>query len=345
MKRIAVPLLLLGLVALLLWQQEPGESLYEITGTTMGTTFSIKLVSAEPEKLDDLTETLSALLLKLDRELMSTYARDSELSRFNNSDVGEYFPVSPELLEVVRLALEISSASQGAFDVTVGPLVNRWGFGPQEHSNNELRIPSENEINSLLLQVGYEYLEISTDPPALKKQRDIYVDLSGIAKGYAVDKAAELLEAEGIVNYFVEIGGELRIRGQKPGQSNWVPAMERPEDTAPQVHALLDSRGEAIAIAGSGDYRNYFAQDSIRYSHEIDPRTGYPIAHNLAAVYVLTDTAAEADALATTFMIMGLEASQILAEELSVAAYFIVRNEADDGFESHPNSRFAYYLQ
>lgn len=345
MKRITVSFLLLGLAMVLLWQQKPVESLYEITGTTMGTTFSIKLVSAEPEKLDYLTDSISSLLSRLDRELMSTYAPDSELSRFNQSMVGEYLPVSQELIEVAGLAFEISEASAGAFDVTVGPLVNRWGFGPQERRNNELRIPLADELNRLLSRVGYHYLEISTDPPALKKNRDIYVDFSGIAKGYAVDKVAEFLEAEGIADYFVEIGGELRIKGYKPGQSSWVPAIERPEDIAPQVHALMDSRGEAIAIAGSGDYRNYFTQDGIRYSHEIDPRTGYPIAHKLAAVYVLTDSAARADALATAFMVMGLEASSNLAEELGVAAYFITRNETDDGFESHINSRFAYFLQ
>ena len=188
------------------------------------------------------------------------------------------------MLEVSLLAREISDMTGGAFDVTVGPLVNLWGFGPEMSRE---RVPSADQISQAQQVVGYQYLQIDPEQFTLTREKNIYVDLSGIAKGYVVDQIAAYFDSIGVASYFLEIGGELKIKGLKPDGQHWIPAVERPEDSAPQVYEILNSQGEELAIAGSGDYRNYFEVEGVRYSHEIDPRTGQPIAHNLAAVYVI----------------------------------------------------------
>ena len=168
------------------------------------------------------------------------------------------------------------------------------------------------------------------------------VDLSAIAKGYAVDKLAEYLDGLGAESYFLEIGGELKIKGVKRNGDSWVPAIEAPVDGVSRVYEIFYSRGETIAVAGSGDYRNYFEQDGVRYSHEIDPRTGRPVTHQLAATYVIDESAARADALATAYMIMGLDEARSLALRNNQAAYFIVKE--GDGFADHVTPTFLRYL-
>lgn len=318
--------------------------IHEIRGGTMGTSYSIKLVDLPATlALEQLSTSLSALLTRLDREQMSTYAPTSELSVLNAAPVGEVIPLSEDLTQVMTLALEVAALTEGAFDVTVGPLVNRWGFGPEARRPD--RIPAQREIDDLLARVGYRHIELDTERQTLRKRADIFIDLSGIAKGYAVDKVAEHLDALGITSYFIEIGGELRIRGYKPGNESWVPAIEKPVDTAPQVHNIFYARGETIAVAGSGDYRNYFEADGVHYSHEIDPITGRPVTHDLAGVYVIDSTAARADALATAFMVMGTDKAFALAESLDLAVYFIARDESRGVFVDRHTSRFDYYLQ
>jgi len=318
--------------------------IHEMRGGTMGTSYSIKFVGLpQALALEQLSQDIATLLNRLDREQMSTYAPDSELSRINASAVGEQIALSPEMAHVIGLALDVSTLTQGAFDVTVGPLVNRWGFGPEDRRAD--RIPAQEEIDALRARVGSHHIALDTQRNTLQKSADIYVDLSGIAKGYAVDKVAEYLDSLGISSYFIEIGGELRIRGYKPGNESWVPAIEKPVDTAPQVHNIFYARGESIAVAGSGDYRNYFETDGVHYSHEIDPQTGRPVSHDLAAVYVIDQTAARADALATAFMVMGADKAFALAESLNLAVYLITRDEARGVFADRYTSRFDHYLQ
>lgn len=349
------------LVLVLIWIARalaPAAAIHEFNGSTMGTTYSIKVPELPRDITPDMLAThIAELLYTLDKEQMSTYAPDSELSRFNDSAPGEFFPVSQDLAQVVQIANEVSELTAGAFDVTVGPLVNRWGFGPRNGSSGQYasEIPPDAEITSLLQQVGYRNLQVTSSPPALRKLRHIYVDLSGVAKGYAVDKLAEFLDSLSVDSYFIEIGGEIRLKGLKPDGSFWVPAIEKPVDAVPEVYAVLSSRGEAIALAGSGDYRNYFEADGVRYSHEIDPRTGYPISHKLAAVYIISDTAAYADAMATAMMVLGDEKGLRLAEEIDLAAYFVIKNpvgeneagsnETSDEFDERFTQKFSKYLQ
>jgi thiamine biosynthesis lipoprotein len=331
-------------IGFLLLNRSAGTALiHEFGGGTMGTRYSVKLVDLPVDRtLEQTAFDVARILQRVDREQMSTYSPDSELSRLNAAPVGQDIGLSAEMTEVLGLALELNELTNGAFDVTVGPLVNRWGFGPV--ARREDRIPGQAEIDALLARVGSRYLSVDRARGTLRKTADVYVDLSGIAKGYAVDKVAAYLDSVGVQSYFIEVGGELRIRGYKPGNQSWVPAIEKPVDTAPQVHNIFYARGEPIAVAGSGDYRNYFEADGVHYSHEIDPQTGRPITHNLAGVYVIDSTAARADALATAFMVMGAERGFALAEELDLAVYFVTRDEANDSFVDRYTSRFEHYL-
>lgn len=318
-----------------------GEDIQQLSGYTMGTTYHFQFADM-PSNFSriQIQEDLTTLLNTLDRQLFSTYVPESELSRFNRSPVNSRFMASTELIEVIALAQDISRSSNGAFDVTVGPLVNLWGFGPVVNASP---VPDVAQITAAKEKVGYQHLKVNIGQSWLSKEADIYVDLSAIAKGYSVDQVANYFDSVGITSYFLDIGGELKIKGLKPGNQNWVPAVERPVDTAPQVYQVLNSRGEEIAIAGSGDYRNYFKEDGVRYSHEIDPRTGLPVSHRLAAVYVIDSSTARADALATAFMVLGYEQGMVLAKNIEQAVYFIVRTE-DGDFTSFYTDQFARYI-
>lgn len=320
-----------------------GETpIQRFSGYTMGTTYEVQLVEfpdgVEP---DALAADITALLGELDTGIFSTYAPDSELSRLNQHPVDVPFIVSQSLLDVLMQAQDMARLTDGAFDVTVGPLVNLWGFGPTPGLPDT--VPPPELIEAALANIGWRYLEIDAAGFQVRKRRDIYVDLSGIAKGYAADRLAALLDEAGVEAYFLEVGGELKIKGLKPGGLSWVPAIEAPIDGASQIYEIFYSRGDTLGVAGSGDYRNYFEADGVRYSHEIDPRTGRPITHNLAAVYVIDDETARADALATAFMVMGLEAGRALAEREGLAVYFIYKS-APASFDKIVTPAFATYL-
>jgi thiamine biosynthesis lipoprotein len=305
-----------------------GEGLVELSGPTMGTTWSVKLAGAlrtlDPHQLQVAIERA----LERVNEQMSTYRADSELSRFNMSRATGWFAVSPETQAVIAEALHMSRLSHGAFDVTIGPLVNAWGFGPPhatEAANNE---PDAARIASLLERVDTTTLRTRRRPPAIAKRHPgVCVDLCGIAKGFGVDQVATLLDRAGLTRYLIEIGGELRGRGARPGGGPWLAGIERPiaGETAVYRVIRLDSR----ALATSGDYRSFFKRDGVRYSHIIDPRTGRPVIHSLASVSVLACTAMEADAMSTALMVLGEEAGWQLARQHHVAAMFIARRGED----------------
>ena len=330
------------LFAYFIFEDRNNSDLLVLNGFTMGTTYQVQLVEMPGSVTrEELSSSINALLERLDREIFSTYAANSELSRFNRHSVGTPFIASNELIEVLEMAQQVSQLSDGAFDVTVGPLVNLWGFGPDMKPLDE-QIPSQAALDSALENVGYRHLVIEKAASEILKSRDVYVDLSAIAKGYAVDQLAAFLDDLGSDSYFLEIGGELKIKGLKPGGESWVPAIEAPVDGTPQIYEIFYSRGDTISIAGSGDYRNYFEEEGVRYSHEIDPRTGRPIAHNLAAAYVIDESAAMADALATAYMIMGLENASEHAARNNQAAYLIYKGT--DEFDEVITAPFNRYL-
>ena len=308
---------------------------YELTGTTMGTTFSVKLVAPQQDlDLDGMQQDVYVLLESVDAT-MSTYRDDSELSRFNASPGGAWYAVSPQLCAVVSAALDISGLTDGAFDVTVGPLVNLWGFGPDGPVSTP---PDADTVATMRQAVGHDRLFADCARPALRKSiDDLYVDLSAIAKGFAVDTVAALLDESGLANYLVEIGGELRGRGLNARQEKWAIAIETPDKSGRSVQKVVHLTD--FAMATSGDYRNYFEYGGRSYSHTIDPRTGYPVHHAGAAVTVIADTAGYADGMATALLVLGPDAGLALAERDRIAAFFLLRQES--GFEERMTTMFA----
>ncbi|MGB2532661.1 MAG: FAD:protein FMN transferase [Porticoccaceae bacterium] len=298
----------------------------------MGTTYSITVV-ADQLPPDDLSQQIDRLLSKVDRS-MSTYKDESEISRFNRLSVGQTQKISSEFAEVVRISQKIWHQSNGAFDPTIGPLVDLWGFGPVDR---EGQVPSSESIEQVLSNVGFE--SIVLEDLTLSKLAPVALDVSAVAKGYAVDLVANHLEMLALPDYLVEIGGEIRVSGTNPDGQPWRIALEQP-----QLFAAVDRVIEISdsAIATSGDYRNYFEKDGVRYSHTIDPRTGMPIRHKLASVSVIAESCAEADAWATALSVMGAVESKKLANQLGLAVYMLVRE--DDQFVAEHSDKFEQYL-
>jgi thiamine biosynthesis lipoprotein len=335
-------LLIAGLVLLVgfslhrLWLAPPPATPYaSLAGATMGTTWSVKIAGAEIAD-EERAALADAVQSELDTVvvLMSTWEPESEISRFNDLRSTEPFRISTGTGAVLATALETSRISNGAFDVTVGPLVDAWGFGRSERRSNS---PSAAEIDALRRRVGWQRLELDLGFGTLRKQHaEIEVDLSAIAKGYGVDRVGARLLALGHPHWLVEVGGELRAAGHKRDGTAWRVAIERPDVTGRAIHLSLDLNDGAMAT--SGDYRNFYEDDGERISHTLDPRTGRPISHGLASVTVLDETAMRADALATAINVLGPEAGYALAEELELAVHLIVR--ADGGFETRSTPAF-----
>lgn len=304
----------------------------------MGTYYSVKAVNPPAGVIQErLQRGVDRVLAEVNREI-STYDPESELSRFNRNPSTDWIEVSPGLLGVVAEGQRISQLSGGAFDVTVGPLVNLWGFGPEP---KPARVPPEEAIAAAQARVGYQQLELRAEPPALRKARaDLYVDLSALGEGYGADRVAEYLIAEGVRDFMVAVAGAIRVGGKSPRGTAWAIAIEEPTPGKRAVQRVIQVA--AGGLSTSGDYRNYFEEDGKRYSHEIDPRTGRPIEHRLAAVTLLGDTAMAADGLATALMVLGEARGVALAEAQGLAALFIVR--MGDGFSETATSGFSPYL-
>jgi len=314
------------------------KTILPLSGKTMGTTYSVKLVidSSAESKTENIQPEIDSILENINQQ-MSTWRDDSEISRFNQSKSTEWFPVSSETMVVVKEALHINAKSSGAFDITVSPLVNLWNFGPDPQAD---KIPSNEKIKETLLFVGSSQMEVRTYPSAIRKmQSRISIDLSGIAKGFAVDRISVLLTKLGFNNHMVEIGGEIRTRGTRPDGSPWGIAVSQPESDRFEIHDVVSMKN--LSMATSGDYRNYFEIDGQRYSHTIDPRTGKPIDHRLASVTVLHENCMTADALATAVMVLGPEAGYNWAEEHSLSIMFLVRSETGTGFDTKLTSAWS----
>jgi len=299
----------------------------------MGTTWSAKII-ALPLTPDQRTELRQALTQAIEdvNQKMSTYRDDSELSRLNQAPADQPVPLSPETFHVFQTAREIGRLSDGAFDVTVGPLVNAWGFGPG-HRRQDF---SDDELDAMRELVGWDKIRLSGQAVA-KTAPAVYCDLSALAKGYAVDQAARVADALGYADYMVEIGGEVRTAGRNAQGLPWRIGIEQPADETRAVERVVELSG--LSMATSGDYRSYWEEDGQRFSHTIDPRTGRPVRHRLASVSVLEPECMRADAFATALMVLGEDEGFRLAEKLELAALFQVRLP-DGGFESRPTPAF-----
>lgn len=292
----------------------------------MGAAWSAKILAEDlpADRQEALRDALSEAIEDVNRK-MSTYRDDSELSRLNQAETGVAVQLSPETLLVFQEAQTIARMTGGALDVTVGPLVNAWGFGPGEGIPNL----APEEIDRLRTAVGWDKIAVGSGSVA-KLADGVYCDLSAVAKGYGVDRAAEAIEAAGFEDYMVEIGGEVRARGVNQEGRAWRIAVEKPVENDRAIHRILSLRD--MAMATSGDYRNYWEEDGVRYSHTIDPQTGRPVRHRLASVTVLEPTCLRADGFATALTVLGEEEGLRIARELELAALFQVRTE-DGGFE------------
>jgi len=297
----------------------------EVSGATMGTTYSTKFVarSLQADQYRNLQLAIDEWLGGVDAA-MSTYKSDSELSRFNRHESTEPFTVSAGVLEVNRLAQQVSEASDGAFDITVAPIVDAWGFGPDGGPET---LPDEHRIGELRRHVGFTNISIDTTSSSLVKRDPLVVaDLSAIAKGYAADGLAELLVTRGFTDFLVEVGGELRSSGGKPDGAAWVIGVEAPLPGTRSLYATMESRDEAVAT--SGDYRNFWDAEGGRYSHIVDPRTGRPLPHVGAAVTVIHQRAVLADAWATAMTVLGPAEGVALADRLDLGVIFVRQGES-----------------
>ncbi|KZN13366.1 FAD:protein FMN transferase [Marinomonas sp. TW1] len=309
--------------------------LVSFSGPTMGTTYTVKFyTTSDISNPWSLKENVDAALVRVN-ELMSTYDPSSELSGFNKMPAGSSLVISDQMAYVIDKALLISQMTKGEYDVTVGPLVNLWGFGP---GNREDRVPSDSEIETAKSKVDYQSLILEGNK--LSKQKDLYVDLSSIAKGYGVDAVAQVLEDNGIESFLVEVGGEIASKGEKPDGAMWRIAIESPAGGHEIAERVIEL--DNMAVATSGDYRNYFEKNGVRYSHTINPLTGKPITHRLVSVTVIDKTTTMADGLATAITVLGPEKGLEFAEQNGIAAYLLVKT--DFGFEERPSDAFKPYL-
>ena len=333
-------LVLLGLVVWRLWlapvDATTVSGVVTVEGAVMGTSWSVKVVP--PDEGLDAAALRSACQEALDAvdAAMSTYKADSELSRFNRHAATTPFEVSAGTVAVFSVSESVSRLTGGAFDVTVRPLVDAWGFGP----DGDTAAPSAATIAALKSQVGWERIQTDADGRTVAKTApEVTADLSAVAKGWAVDRVAEVLQSRGRERFLVEVGGEVRARGSNGRGEVWRVGIERPSDGTRAVHTIVPLADAAMAT--SGDYRNYREVDGRRVSHTIDPRTGHPIAHRLASVSVVDSTCARADALATALNVLGPTEGPALAARVGVAALFLVRTESDtNGFEARTTPAF-----
>lgn len=312
-----------------------------LQGRTMGTTYNIKVVATiEQVELLNLQEKIDTALKQVNQE-MSTYIADSEISRFNQSTSTEPVEISAGFARVLQESIRLGELSAGKLDITVGPLVNLWGFGPEQRPE---KVPSDELLASTHARVGLKNLHLSGKQLS-KDIPNLYIDLSTTAKGYGVDTVAELIEANGITNYLVEIGGEMRLKGFKHTGELWAIAIEKPilDPSGEQraVHQVIIPKDNAVAT--SGDYRIYFEADGQRFSHIIDPETGKPINHNLVSVTVIESSSMTADGLSTTLMVMGAEKGMEFAIKNDLAALFIIKTE--NGFAEQFTVKFRQYLK
>ncbi len=300
------------------------EKTLHINGSTMGTKYHISLVKQKQSpkiSQDRLKQQIDQLFQQINQQ-MSTYLADSEISKFNRYNQTNWFPVSKDFAHVVNTALKISKQTHGAFDISVAPFIDLWGFG----AKTQYEIPSSQQIKQLFPQVGFQHIHVKNNPAALKKDNiKLHIDLSAIAKGFAVDKISVYLENKGWENYLVEIGGEVRAKGINAAKKKWKIAIEQPDLKQKKANHIISISNKAVAT--SGDYRNYYIKDGIRYSHTIDPKTGFPVKHKLASVTVLNDSTMLADAYATALMVMGEVKGKAFAQKNKLQVNMIIRDK------------------
>ena len=316
-----------------------GGQSWTAEGKTMGTYYRVTLASPPPEALPGLKEDIARQLEQDDHEL-STYRQDSVLSDFNRYAGTDPQPISADMADIISTALRIGHKTGGAMDITVGPLVNLWGFGPDKQP---LALPAQAQIDKARRRVGLRHLRLIEEDGGQWLQKDLpslYVDLSTLGEGYAADHLARLMERRGITRYLVSVGGAVVSRGLSPQGKPWRVAIQKPTDQEIDAQAVVDLQGHGISTSGS--YRNYYELQGKRLSHIIDPVTGRPIEHKLVSATVIATTALEADGWDTGLMVLGTRKAQALAEQQGLAVYLITKT--GQGFTTWMSPQFKSFI-
>ncbi|MEY8787895.1 FAD:protein FMN transferase ApbE [Klebsiella quasipneumoniae] len=317
----------------------PASTATVLDGKTMGTFWRVSVIGVDEAKAQALRAKVQAQLDADDR-LLSTWKNDSALMRFNHATDTRPWPVSEAMADIVTLSLRIGAKTHGAMDITVGPLVNLWGFGPDKQP---VATPDAQAIAAAKARTGLQHLQVINQSGRQFLQKDIpdlFVDLSTVGEGYAADHLARLMEQEGISRYLVSVGGALVSRGMNGEGKPWRVAIQKPTDRENAVQAIVDINGHGISTSGS--YRNYYELDGKRISHVIDPQTGQPITHKLVSVTVIAPTALEADGWDTGLMVLGPEKAQQVVREQGLAVYMIVKE--GEGFKTWMSPQFRTFL-
>ena len=297
-----------------------------IDGNTMGTTYHIKVVAGYFDRISDLKEKIDRRLKEIN-DSMSVYEVSSEISRFNSiKNTDERFAISRDFFNVIKTAENLYHLTNGAWDGTIKPLVDLWGFGSP---SVQKKIPEKEDIDRLLADVGFNHIEISDSRHIRKKKSSLSLDLNSIAKGYAVDRIAAVIRESGSEDFLVEVGGEVYASGTKKGRQLWRVGINRPlkNASANQVYRVVTLQNTALAT--SGDYRNFFEIEGRRYSHVLDPRTGDPVRNSVVSASVMAETCTFADGLATALMVMGADKGLELVERLDNVEALIVIQQTD----------------
>lgn len=299
-----------------------------LSGQTMGSAWTVKIAGALPTSAEDLRAGVQARFDAVNLAL-STYRADSALSRFNSDDSGQWIDIDAELGEVLSYALGLAEESDGAYDVTVGTLVNLWGFGPGQATR---RVPDAASLEAARARVSWRKVEVDASRRRARKDPGVRVDLSSLGKGRGVDRVAEYLDERGVTNYLVDLSGKLRARGANVRAQPWSVAVEAPEADVTSGRAAFEPVVIELvnqSVATAGDYRRFFEIDGKHYSHIIDPRTGWPVTHATVSVSAIAADCMQADALATVLMAMAPDEALALANRRRLAALLIGRHGAD----------------
>ena len=310
-----------------------------LEGKTMGTSWRVSVMDMDKNRENELRGKIQSQL-DADDQLLSTYKNDSALMRFNLSNSTSLWPVSEAMAAIVTESLHVGYKTNGAMDITVGPLVNLWGFGPTKQPDT---VPSQDQIDDARARTGLHHLSVLNQYGQQYLQKDIpdlFVDLSTVGEGYAADHLAALMAQEGISRYLVSVGGALVSRGLNASDQSWRVAIQKPTDQQNAVQAIVDINGHGISTSGS--YRNYYELNGKRLSHVIDPRTGRPIAHNLVSVTVIAPTALEADAWDTGLMVLGPEKAKEVVRQEGLAVYLITKE--GENFKTWMSPQFHAFL-
>lgn len=317
--------------------QDTDSKRWHFTGSTMGTFYTVTYHGDIAS--NNLKPVFENYLSSIEDQL-SNWDEESWISQFNYSDETSLVFIPDHAFHVLNYALELTDYTNGGFDPTLGELIMLWGFGPQEGQ----RPPNDEAIHAALKATGVEKLTLKDSPPQVAKSHPgLHLNLSAVTKGYAVDLLAQHLESEGIENYVINIGGDMRTSGRPVNQSVWTISIQKPDPDTKGDQAYEKIHLNSAGIATSGDYHRYIKIDGSHYSHILDPETGWPVQSNLASVTIIAPTAVQADGIATACMALGVETAIELVESIEQVEGLFISRKSEGEFETIKSSKWPYF--